>query len=251
MLLAAETDATPPGERRPGESLRALLVVLFVLYLALLVWVVLWKLEAPYLGGGALRRIKLVPFLPSDEDGASAPGEVLANVLLFVPFGVYLRLLAPSWPWWRIAGAAAGASLILETAQYVMAVGSFDVTDLIVNTAGGAVGIALLALLHRSLPGGRAAVMICVVGTALALSACVLFAASPLHLGQRDPVPPAGLRLGWQFHGDAEPSGGQRREGESSPVRVDDALDDRQPESDTGVIAADAFGAALKRLGER
>ena len=83
-----------------------LLVVLFVVYLVLLAWIVLWKLEAPYVGAAALlpRPIKLIPFLPSAEAGGSAPLEVVANILLFVPFGLYLGLLAPSWQWWKAGG---------------------------------------------------------------------------------------------------------------------------------------------------
>ena len=118
--------------------------MLFVLYLALLAWIVMWKLEVPYIGEGELRQVKLVPFAPSACDGASAPSEVVANVLLFIPFGLYLGLLAPAWPWWKTAGTIAGASLAVEVAQYVLAVGSSDVTDLITNTAGGLAGLGVL-----------------------------------------------------------------------------------------------------------
>ena len=45
----------------------------------------------------------------------------------------------------------AGASLGLEVAQYVLAVGSSDITDVVVNTAGGLAGIGLLALARRRL----------------------------------------------------------------------------------------------------
>ena len=79
------------------EDGRALLVMLFVIYLALLTWIVLWKLQIPYLGWRGMRHIKLVPFPPTARAGASEPLEVAVNVLLFVPFGLYLTLLAPSW----------------------------------------------------------------------------------------------------------------------------------------------------------
>lgn len=105
---------TPVAKPSRGGG-RGLLAVLFMVYLVLLAWVVLWKLEVPYVGGGALRQIKLVPFARTAEAGASAPLEVVANVMLFVPFGLYLGLLAPSWPWWKYrrprirAGARAGS----------------------------------------------------------------------------------------------------------------------------------------------
>lgn len=160
---------------------RALPVALFVLYLVLLAWLVLWKLELPYVGAGALRELKLVPFAPSGVHGASAPFEVVANFLLFVPFGLYVGLLAPSWRWWTATAAVVGASLVLEVAQFVLALGSSDVTDLVVNTAGGLAGIGLLALACRRFRARTATIMtrICTIGTVLAVLATGVFVASP------------------------------------------------------------------------
>ena len=136
---------------RPGG--RVQLVVLFAVYLVLLAWTVVWKLEMPYVGAAALlpRPIKLIPFVPSAEAGASAPLEIVANIVLFIPFGLYLGLLAPTWQWWNATGVFVGASLVLETTQHLLSTGSFDTTDVIVNTAGGLVGFGLLALARRRL----------------------------------------------------------------------------------------------------
>jgi glycopeptide antibiotics resistance protein len=159
------------------------LVVLFGVYLVLLVWIVLWKLEVPYIGGGGLRHIKVVPFVSAAEDGASEPLEVIANVVLFVPFGVYLGLIAPSWPWWRLGGVVAGTSLLFEVTQWVLSVGSCDITDLIVNTAGGLAGLGLLTLARRRLQDRTSTVVtrICAIGTVLFILAAAIFIASPLH----------------------------------------------------------------------
>jgi glycopeptide antibiotics resistance protein len=182
------------NENPSREGGRVLLVVLFAVYLVLLAWIVLWKLEVPYVGGGALRQIKFVPFASSAGAGASAPSEVVGNVVLFVPFGLYVGLLAPSWPWWKAVGAAAGASLFLELAQYVLAVGRSDITDVIVNTAGGAVGIGLLALARRGLGARTVTVMtwVCSIGTVLALLASGIFVASPLRY-----APPRAAAVVW------------------------------------------------------
>jgi glycopeptide antibiotics resistance protein len=96
----------------------------------------------------ATRDIKLIPFLSGDGFGASAPPEVVANVLIFVPFGVYLGLLAPAWMWWKTASVLAGASLVLEIAEYVLAVGRSDISDVIANAAGGLVGLGILSLVR-------------------------------------------------------------------------------------------------------
>ena len=179
------------GGSEPTRRVRGILLwVLFALYVAMLVWVVVWKLEVPHIGRGGIREVKLVPFAPDACDGASAPSEVLANVLLFIPFGVYLGLLAPMWPWWRITGTIAAASLSLEVAQYALAVGSADITDLITNTAGGLAGLGLLALARRRLRARTvtAVTRVCTVLTVLALIATAAFVASPLRFTPRDVV---------------------------------------------------------------
>ena len=166
-----------PGSTRPPT--RTALVAMFVVYLVVLVWTVLWKLEVPWTGGDTM--VKLVPFVAAGGAGASAPVEVVANLVLFVPLGIYLGLLAPRWPWWAAAGTIAGASVALEVTQYVLAVGRSDTTDVIVNTVGGLVGLGLLALARHTLAARTATVMtqICSIATVLALLGGGLYLASP------------------------------------------------------------------------
>jgi glycopeptide antibiotics resistance protein len=160
---------------------RRLLVALFLVYLVLLAWVVLWRLELPYLGG-VEREIALVPFATGD-DSAKSPFELAFNFVLFVPFGLYLGLLAPLWRWWKVALVVAGASLAMELAQYVLAVGVSDITDLLLNTAGGLTGFGLLALARRGLQGRTLRVLtrVCAIGTVVALLAVGIFMVSPIH----------------------------------------------------------------------
>ncbi|MEL4317522.1 VanZ family protein [Leifsonia sp. YIM 134122] len=166
------------------------LVVLFGTYLALLAWIVLWKLDVPWIGG-VQRVIKIVPFAATSGNGASAPLEVAMNLVIFIPFGVYLGLLAPRWSWWKVGASAAGASLALEITQYVLAIGSTDVTDVVVNTAGGLAGLGLLALARRhSAVTTSTMTRICSIGTVGAVLASAIFVAAPLHM-----TPPDGGHL--------------------------------------------------------
>jgi len=82
-------------EKKPSRQGGHVLVVLFVVYLVLLAWAVLWKLDAPYIGEAALlpRPLKLIPFLPSAEAGGSAPIEIVANFLSH-PRNRRIRLIA-------------------------------------------------------------------------------------------------------------------------------------------------------------
>ena len=173
--------AVPVARKSPIQAGdRTQLTALFSVYLVLLIWVVLWRLGPPYVGGSGSRHIKLVPFLSSDGAGASAPLEVVANVLLFVPFGLYLGLLVPSWPRWRSVGVIAATSLALESAQYVLAVGVSDITDVISNSTGGAIGLTLVAAARLCFRARTTTVMkrICSIATIVIVLASATFITS-------------------------------------------------------------------------
>jgi glycopeptide antibiotics resistance protein len=174
---------------------RAVLVALFVVYLALLAWVILWKLQVPYVGAAAFlpRPIKLVPFVASGDAGPSALGEVIANVAFFLPYGVFLGLLAPRWRWWMAGLPILGTSLVFEVLQHVLSIGTFDTTDVLTNTAGGLLGIALVALVRRRSPGQGVRVLTWAVTAATVLSvvgAGVFLALGLRYHSQRDVVVP-------------------------------------------------------------
>lgn len=161
---------------------RVLLGILFAVYLILLIWLVIWKLEVPSLETGGLRALKLVPFVASSGYAASAPLEVIGNIVVFVPLGFYLGLLASTLPWWRAAGVIAVASVLMETTQYVLAVGRSDVTDVVANTLGGVIGLALgipLRLILRGRPPAGVACIALIV-TVLAVLVVALSVIEPL-----------------------------------------------------------------------
>lgn len=193
--IAGQDEWMPTSQTAPSSTPRRLLVVLFVVYLVLLVWIILWKLEIPYVGAAAslARPIKLVPYFPSGGFNASDPLEVLVNILLFVPFGIYLGMLAPRLRWGPIAGILTAASLALETAQHLLSVGSFDLTDVIGNAAGGLVGFGMLLLTRRRL-GARAGWFVAkvfLIGGIVAVLVVAGFIASPLRfVAQHDVVIP-------------------------------------------------------------
>lgn len=174
------TGARPRVARR-----RTLATGLFVLYLVMLVWFVLWKFESPWVGDGALREISLVPFASDSGFELRSLLEPTVNVICFVPLGVYLGVLAPAWHRWQAFAAILATSLVLETAQFVLALGVSDVTDLITNTIGGLLGVLLVARARRRFgtDADRMLMRACVVISIVGVLAAAAFVASPLHYG--------------------------------------------------------------------
>lgn len=127
-------------------------IVLFVVYLLFLVWSILFKLGFSLKEIEPIRTYNFIPF--HYEDGHNVRfhfSEVIDNVLIFIPVGVYLSLLFKKIPFWGKAALTFAASFALECSQYIFAVGSFDITDLITNTVGGLIGIGFYLIGHALL----------------------------------------------------------------------------------------------------
>lgn len=72
------------------------------------------------------------------------------NVLLFIPFFAALAVLVPTW-WWILLGAAMSSAV--ETYQAVIGTRDATVVDVLTNTLGTAVGVAIGRLLARGAAG--------------------------------------------------------------------------------------------------
>ncbi len=147
--------APPAGSRWNGRrgslGSRALTGCLFAVYLAFLAWIVLLKGQFSLDVAGTMRSVNLVPLAGATViNGAADYREAVENLVAFVPFGLYLGMLAGRQPLWRGIAAVAAVSLGFEVLQFAFAMGASDVTDLIANTAGGALGLGLYALARRA-----------------------------------------------------------------------------------------------------
>lgn len=73
-----------------------LATILFLIYLALLVWIILFKLQFSISDLDKVRSINLIPFHYDKKVGTAFHlTEVLENFLIFVPMGIYLQMLLP------------------------------------------------------------------------------------------------------------------------------------------------------------
>lgn len=120
--------------------------MLFAAYLLILLWLVLFKFS--YDPAGVIRDVQIrnLNLLPFSQTRTS---EMIANIIAFVPFGVMLGATFKQTNFRRKMAAIFSFSLGVELLQYILAIGVTDVTDLIMNTLGGTVGLLIYALGSR------------------------------------------------------------------------------------------------------
>ncbi|MBU1089986.1 VanZ family protein [Patescibacteria group bacterium] len=70
---------------------------------------------------------------------------VIGNIFIFFPFGFLLPLMITKInSYMKIIVLSFGFSLLLESTQFMLKIGSFDIDDLILNTLGAVIGYVLL-----------------------------------------------------------------------------------------------------------
>jgi len=76
--------------------------------------------------------------------------EFVCNIVLFVPFGVLVALVALRRPWWWAVLTGFTFSLVAElTQEFFLPHRSGTVSDVVANTAGTAVGVGAAWALQR------------------------------------------------------------------------------------------------------
>ena len=124
--------------------------VLFIVYLAAVTWIILFKFQMPWELWNTGRGINLIPFHDSlIINGRVDYSEIVMNAVIFIPFGIYISGLFGSWGFWKKFLAFTGVSLLYEVLQFIFAIGRTDITDLIENCLGGIIGVLLYALLYK------------------------------------------------------------------------------------------------------
>lgn len=157
---------------RPKPQKKGMLWILFLIYLAAMTWIILFKLSISVHELPDIRSINLIPFAETlTVNGQEDWSEVIMNGVIFIPFGIYLSALFPKCSFLPKLLSFAAISFVYEACQYAFSIGASDITDLIANTLGGCVGVLIYALLRFILRGDRRAITVVKV---LALLATVL-----------------------------------------------------------------------------
>ncbi|MGG6309350.1 VanZ family protein [Paenibacillus macerans] len=155
------TQPDRPGETGIGQGvLLAVFSLMFCVYALVMLKIVLFKtiplaevFQARFL---PVRSVNAVPlrtimeYLTSDGiETRQVLANIAGNIALFVPSGMFVAFAAGRKPLRIQLLWLLGASVSLEALQFILALGSSDVDDILLNTAGGALGIGVYMRLRK------------------------------------------------------------------------------------------------------
>lgn len=146
-------------------------VALLIIYLIAITWIILFKMQfslSDLLQVTNFRSINLVPF-----EGTAVYNnqlhytEIIYNILIFIPFGIYISILKPTWAFLLKLAPIAGVSLLFESLQYIFIIGGSDITDFLANTLGGLIGILIFFLMKKLFKNkaSKALILFAILGT--------------------------------------------------------------------------------------
>ena len=150
---------------KQDKLLNFLSKIIFTLYLILLIWVVIFKcnlienikLTYEYLKGQTLSE-RFTIFLKPFNDYYEGPfisqwkntlKDDLLNVIVFLPFGLYISYFIKTSKFIKTLLIAILFSLGVEIFQLFSSIGSFSSKDLITNTLGGIIGYILYRIIYK------------------------------------------------------------------------------------------------------
>lgn len=155
-------------KKETKHIIRTLGTILFILYVLALIYFLFFSEEY---GRAAMEerqyRYNLIPFVEirrfwvyKKQLGLMAVvTNLFGNVIGFLPFGFILPVILDKMrSGWLIVLAGFGLSVTVEVIQLITKVGCFDVDDMILNTAGAALGYLLFFIcdhLRRKIYGKK------------------------------------------------------------------------------------------------
>jgi glycopeptide antibiotics resistance protein len=135
--------------RKRYRILDILLYFIFVCYLFLLLALLLFRTKH------SIRSLNLIPFnsihayIAGDNNllRAFALTNVLGNIVVFVPLGIYITLFNHKARRIKTVLLILSFSISVEIIQYIFGLGIGDIDDVILNVLGGVIGVGLYQML--------------------------------------------------------------------------------------------------------
>lgn len=159
------------------------------IYLLVIAWILLFKLGVRF-SYMETRSMNLIPFKePLILNGEPDFGEVILNVIIFVPLGIYTGILFAKWVFRKKLLFFFLSSFLVEALQFILAIGAFDSTDILTNTLGGLIGLYLFKIVEigfgNKLRAQKFVNLIAGIGTAAILLLLVLLKLDMLPIRYR------------------------------------------------------------------
>lgn len=123
---------------------------LFVFYILAMTWIILFKSVMPseFYSIVGSRKINLIPFVDIIVGKPYSMFEIIGNAIIFIPFGIFTSMILKDTSISSRIMLGAALSVTYELIQFVLAIGVTDITDVILNTLGAAIGIAALSVMR-------------------------------------------------------------------------------------------------------
>ena len=139
------------------RPLRYLIFLLFIIYLIMIpVWVMFFKSETSIFFKQYWETKQFADTYMLDHFTEYANvnplrikvGDMVLNVIAFVPFGIYLDMLYHDHAVISKIMGMVFVSLMIEVFQFSLMFGSTDIVDLISNTLGGVIGLLIMRRIY-------------------------------------------------------------------------------------------------------
>ena len=126
-----------------------MLLVLTGAYVAFVGWVTLTPQPAvPDPNSLEQQLIRLILGSPAFHWLGYTGLEFTANIVMFIPVGILVALLLPPRRWWVAVLVGFVMTVTIETAQLFIPGRYSDLRDIVANTAGAAIGVAIVRLIR-------------------------------------------------------------------------------------------------------
>ncbi len=167
------------------KILSVLFYTIFACYIVLMLLVFFRLNSIPYIDILGKRSVNLIPFytiaefLSGTGSVSTALNNILGNVIVFVPYGLYVQVIRKDKRFGLSFLQMAITSVMIEIIQFIFNLGAADIDDVILNCLGGLIGIALYKLLIKMVKEEDKAknvitILSLVVGLPIIIIACIL-----------------------------------------------------------------------------
>lgn len=132
------------------KIINTLFIIGFIFYTLFILWNILFKYVSPLEIFSNDRffsqTLNIIPFNDVFK-GNFNKMDIYGNVILFIPFGIYINMIIKDAKLSKSICIIAVISFIFEVIQYILGIGASDITDIITNTIGGIIGIGIYIII--------------------------------------------------------------------------------------------------------